>query len=155
MARRKRAAAAEASPPEEVTTPAQSIALAQPPPSDVSEDAAPAGPPVPTVGDIVWTIDRSRAASAEQAGRTPEPLAAIVVRIDRNKENQPNGLIRLSIMDPEFGPLPKSDVPFSPTLKAGHWTPRPVRVQVPMRDLTAAIEVVLDKFQGERLPPLE
>jgi hypothetical protein len=153
----------EASPPVEHPT---ATALSEPPPSEPPPNdpvgvAAPKGfDPLPLIGDIVWTIDRARMNSAEASGRTPDPIGALVTRIYRNKLNETTGSVAVMLLDPELGPLPKRDLPFSPTLKADHWTPRPVRARVPFADLKKACELVIREYLGtgpeslSSLPPL-
>jgi len=97
------------------------------------------------VGDMVYTIDRSRFNSAKDRALAPEPFAAIVTRVLFDKVGQRTGQVCLCIFEPNGHVSAGLDVPPAAELTPGHWTPKPLRdrVTIPFQLLTEAVRAAM------------
>ncbi len=142
-----RAARAEKEKPPETSS-----AVAEPPIGGDPEKQTAANTGIPDIGEVVYYADRTRYVAAIEAGRKPEPIAGFIMRHNRNKEGELNGMVSLLILDPELGALPKRDVPYSPELSPGHWTPKlePI-ARVNVNEFVAVLKPLVDAAVAEAL----
>ena len=129
----------------------------EPPPPNLANDGDESGeslqprPPAPAmIGDTVFYMPRNRWTQAIERGQVPVPYAAIVARLNVNKENVYTGLATLLVIDPETGPELLRDVPQADDIQADHWTHRPQRHDVGFGMLQGLVQVAVQ----EEIPDL-
>lgn len=66
--------------------------------------------PVPSVHRSVHYFDREEIVNAHNQKRAPEPFAAVITRVHRDKDGTPTGVVGLAVFDPEIGYQVKHDV---------------------------------------------
>lgn len=122
----------------------------------LTEPANPDPPPAPTeappiavnfadlhVGQGVAFFPRDRVIRAKEQGTEVEAMAAIITRINTDKEGARNGLVALAVLDPELGPIVRRDVVCG--LDANQWYPAPPQVRsVKIADLVPMLKQLVE-----------